>query len=87
MPTAKKRINLSLPEEVYERLAKYKKKNGITSDAGACLQLIVRQLDALDNTEVMLDIVRRFSVDELNQLSEQGMSQLKGFVDNGTLPK
>lgn len=87
MPTDKKRINLSIPEEVYARLAKYKKKNGITSDAGACLQLIVRQLDALDNTEVMLDIVRRFSVDELNQLSEQGMSQLKGFVDNGTLPK
>ena len=68
-------------------LSKYKKKNGITSDAGACLQLIVRQLDALDNTEVMLDIVRRFSVDELNQLSEQGMTQLKVFVDNGTLPK
>ena len=87
MPTDKKRINLSIPEEVYERLAMYKKKNGITSDAGACLQLIVRQLDALDNTEVMLDIVRRFSVDELNQLSEQGMTQLKGFVDNGTLPK
>ena len=87
MPTDKKRINLSIPEEVYERLAKYKKKNGITSDAGACLQLIVRQLDALDSTEVMLDIVRRFSVDELNQLSEQGMTQLKGFVDNGTLPK
>ena len=41
MPTDKKRINLSIPEEVYERLAKYKKKNGITSDAGACLQLIV----------------------------------------------
>ena len=36
MPTDKKRINLSIPEEVYERLAKYKKKNGITSDAGAC---------------------------------------------------
>ena len=87
MPTEKKRINLSIPEEVYERLTKYKKKNGITSDAGACLQLIVRQLDALDNTEVMLDIVRRFSVVELNQLSEQGMTQLKGFVDNGTLPK
>ena len=87
MPTEKKRINLSIPEEVYERLTKYKKKNGITSDAGACLQLIVRQLDALDNTEVMLDIVRRFSVVELNQLSEQGLTQLKGFVDNGTLPK
>ncbi len=87
MPTDKKRINLSIPEEVYERLTKYKKKNGITSDAGACLQLIVRQLDAIDNTEVMLDIVRKFSVEELNQISEQGMSQLKGFADSGILPK
>lgn len=87
MPTDKKRINLSIPEEVYERLSKYKKKNGITSDAGACLQLIVRQLDAIDNTEVMLDIVRKFSVEELNQISEQGMTQLKGFADTGFQPK
>ena len=87
MPTDKKRINLSIPEEVYERLTKYKKKNGITSDAGACLQLIVRQLDAIDNTEIMLDIVRKFSVEELNQISEQGVSQLKGLADNGILPK
>ena len=87
MPTDKKRINLSIPEEVYERLTKYKKNNGITSDAGACLQLIVRQLDAIDNTEVMLDIVRKFSVEELNQISEQGVSQLKGLADNGILPK
>lgn len=87
MPTDKKRINLSIPEEVYERLTKYKKKNGITSDAGACLQLIVRQLDAIDNTEVMLDIVRKFSIEELNQISEQGVSQLKGLADNGILPK
>lgn len=87
MPTDKKRINLSIPEEVYERLTKYKKKNGITSDAGACLQLIVRQLDAIDSTEAMLDIVRKFSVDELNQLSEQGMTQLKGLADTGFQPK
>lgn len=87
MPTDKKRINLSIPEEVYERLTKYKKKNGITSDAGACLQLIVRQLDAIDSTEAMLDIVRKFSVDELNQISEQGMSQLKGLADTGFQPK
>lgn len=87
MPTDKKRINLSIPEEVYERLTKYKKKNGITSDAGACLQLIVRQLDALDNTEIMLDIVRKFSVDELSQISEQGLTKLKGLADSDNLPK
>ena len=87
MPTDKKRINLSIPEEVYERLAKYKKKNGITSDAGACLQLIVRQLDALDNTELMLDMVRRFSVDELKQISDQGIVQFKDIADGNFQPK
>ena len=87
MPSDKKRINLTIPDELYERLVSYKKKNGISSDAGACLQLIVRQLDAIDNTEAMLDIVRKFSVDELNQISEQGMSQLKGLADTGFQPK
>lgn len=82
MPTDKKRINLSIPEEVYERLTKYKKTNGITSDAGACLQLIVRQLDALDQSEAMLAMVRRMGLDELNQLSEQGMSQFKKLADS-----
>ena len=47
MPTKNKRVNLALPDAVYERLLKYKEKNGITSDAGACLMLIVRQLDAI----------------------------------------
>ena len=87
MPTDKKRINLSIPEEVYERLTVYKKKNGITSDAGACLQLIVRQLDALDNTELMLDMVRRFSVDELKQISDQGIVQFKDIADGNFQPK
>ena len=87
MPTDKKRINLSIPEEVYERLTVYRKKNGITSDAGACLQLIVRQLDALDNTELMLDMVRRFSVDELKQISDQGIVQFKDIADGNFQPK
>lgn len=87
MPTDKKRINLSIPEDVYERLTKYKKLNGISSDAGACLQLIVRQLDAIDHSEAMLAMVRRIGLDELNQLSEQGMTQLKTIADSGFQPK
>ena len=82
MPTEKKRINLSIPEDVYERLTKYKKKNGITSDAGACLQLIVRQLDALDQSEAMLDMVRRFSKEELQMFSAQGAGMFKDLTDS-----
>lgn len=87
MPSDKKRINLTVPEDLYDRLVAYKKKNGISSDAGACLQLIVRQLDALDNTELMLDMVRKFSVDELKQISDQGIVQFKGIADSGFQPK
>lgn len=87
MPTDKKRVNLSIPEEVYEKLLVYKRKNGISSDAGACLQLIVRQLDAVEQGEAMLDMVRRFSADELKQISEQGISQFKTIADSGFQPK
>ena len=81
MPTTNKRINLTIPEPVYERLLSYKKDNGISSDAAACMQLIVRQLDALDNAEKMLEMVSRFSMDELQQISTMGFKAIKDFVN------
>lgn len=80
MPTTNKRINLTIPELVYERLLAYKKKNGISSDAAACLQLIVRQLDGLDNMEKMLQLVSKFSPDELQQISSLGLNAIKESV-------
>ena len=44
MPSDKKRINLTIPDELYVRLQAYKNEQGISSDARACLQLIVQQL-------------------------------------------
>lgn len=81
MPTDKKRINLSIPDAIYDRLQVYKAKNGITSDAGACLQLITRQLDALDDAEKMLAAASRFSLDELQQISNIGLSMMKNVMD------
>jgi len=44
MPSDKKKINLTVPDEVYDRLQVYKEKNGITNNASACLQLIMQQM-------------------------------------------
>ena len=46
MPSDKKRINLTVPDDVYELLQKYKKNACISNDATACLQLIIQQLKA-----------------------------------------
>ena len=43
-----KRINLSVPEAFYRQIALYRERNGLSSDAGACLQLIILQLRAQD---------------------------------------
>ena len=77
MPTKNKRVNLAIPDEVYERLQKYKEKNGITSDAGACLMLVVRQLDAIEESEKVIDMMSRFSMDELQKLSNLGLAMIQ----------
>lgn len=86
MPTIKKRVNLALSDDVYERLQRYREKNGITSDAGACVMLIVRQLDAIEESEQMMNMISRFSKDELQQLSSIGLSMLQQAADRGNDP-
>ena len=77
MPTKNKRVNLAIPDAVYERLQKYKEKNGITSDAGACLMLVVRQLDAIEESDKVIDMMSRFSMDELQKLSNLGLAMIQ----------
>ena len=81
MPTDKKRVNLTIPDDVYERIARFRKKNSIPSDAGACLQLIQRQLDAIDQTEEMMKMVRQFTPDDLRQINDIGMNQLTKLLN------
>ncbi len=81
MPTTKKRINLSIPDEVYERLQLYKEKNGITNDATACLQLIIRQLNGLEQTEAMFKLMKDLPVEQFLELSRTGLVDLKTFID------
>jgi hypothetical protein len=82
MPTTNKRINLTVPEHIYNRLENYKAKNGITSDAAACLQLIVRQLDGIENTERMMEMAMRFKPEELERLSSIGLETIKALKEN-----
>ena len=81
MPTTNKRINLTIPENIYERLTRYKTRNGITSDASACLQLIVRQLDSIDVGEQMLQMMKKFSPEELKEISDIGLADIKAAID------
>lgn len=81
MPSTKKRINLTIPDNVYDRLEAYKAQNGIANDATACLQLIVQQLNAQDRSAAMLELVRRLSPEDMKQLSSEGLTQLKIFAD------
>jgi hypothetical protein len=82
MPTTNKRINLTVPEHIYNRLENYKAKNGITSDAAACLQLIVRQLDGIENTERMMEMAMRFKPEELERLTSIGLETIKALKEN-----
>ena len=81
MPTTNKRINLTMPDNIYARLLTYKQKNGITSDASACLQLIVRQLDSIDASEQMIKMMSKYSLDEIKQLSDIGLTELRSIMD------
>ena len=44
MPSDKQRVNLTIPDEIYKQLQKYKKENGFYHDASACMSLIVKRL-------------------------------------------
>ena len=81
MPSDKKRINLTVPEDIYQDLQEFKSENGISNDASACLQLVIRQLRAENNSKVMLDTMRKFSPEDLERISAEGLRAWKGVVD------
>lgn len=85
MPTTNKRINLTIPENVYDRILIYKQKNGITSDAAACLQLIIRQLDGIDNTEKVMNMMSRFTLQEVEQISSLGFKAIQSMNESKTI--
>lgn len=86
MPTDKKRINLTIPDPIYQKLLVFKERNGITNDATACLQLITQQLKSQEESELMLKLLRETPADQLLKLSNQGLAELKEAIDKQGSP-
>lgn len=76
MPTTKKRVNLTIPDEIYNQLQEYKADNALENDATACLQLIVLQLRAQKNTKIMWDALQNATKEEILKASEEGIDLL-----------
>ena len=77
MPSTKKRVNLTIPDPVYEQLQAYKARNGLTNDASACLALIVQQLNGLEKMETVMRLAQSMSLEQLAQLSQEGLALVK----------
>ena len=77
MPSDKKRINLTVPDDVYELLQKYKKNACISNDATACLQLIIQQLKAEAGKQTVMKFFESLSIEQLQQVSNEGLEFLK----------
>lgn len=77
MPSTNKRINLTVPDELYKRIKAYMGKNGFTSDATACLQLITKQLNGEEHVAALLSLVQNMSMEKLQEMTTEGYSFLK----------
>ena len=77
MPSNKKRINLTVPDNIYEALQQYKDENGLSSDATACLQLIVQQLKSRENSKVLFKFMRELPLETIMQGTKDGYLQLQ----------
>ena len=83
MPSDKKRINLTIPDEIYERLQAYKNETGIVNDATACLQLIVQQLNAHANNKAVLHFLQNSTLEQLQQAANEGAAQVQELREKG----
>lgn len=81
MPSEKKRINLTVPEDVYEKLQEYKEKTFISSDATACLQLIAKQLDGWEASTKLIRTLKKLPEDDLHRVFMEGMQEIKAIPD------
>ena len=81
MPSTKKRINLTVSDNLYEKLQVYKEQSGVGNDAAACIQLIVQQLNALEQMKVLTDTIQKMNIEELTKISNEGLGYLKERAD------
>ena len=77
MPSDKKRINLTVPDDVYTLLQEYKREACVSNDATACLQLIVLQLKAQKKSKIAMSVFANLSPEQLQQAFNEGVSFIK----------
>lgn len=77
MPSTKKRINLTVPDGVYQQLKAYMDTQGIDSDATACLMLIRQQLNGLEGVARLKKVMDTIPMEKLMQLTEEGYRDTK----------
>lgn len=80
MPTDKKRINLTISDQLYERILAYKERHGIINDATACLQLITQQLNSFEQSEKFMQLVNSLSREKVLEMGQEGLSALKDEI-------
>lgn len=73
MKDGNKRVNLTFIPEIYEKMQAFKEKNGITSDASAAMQLIVRQLISLEQAEAYTEFMRSLPPEKIADMAQQGI--------------
>jgi len=76
MPSKFKRINLTVPDDVYEKIQKYKEEQAIFSDATACLQLVVKQLRSEENGRKFMTLIGNLSKEDLTRLTLEGYDEM-----------
>lgn len=86
MPSTKKRINLTVPDNIYEMIQDYKQENGLESDATACLQLIVRQLKSLQDGKTILNFITNTPIDVLVSGAHDGFEVIQAELAKQQIP-
>lgn len=81
MPSTKHRINLTVPDNVYQRILDYKDEVGLANDATAALQLVVLQLNAHDTSKQVNALMQNLSLSQLQDISSEGFSLIKSELN------
>lgn len=80
MPSTNKRINLTIPDNIYQRIVAYKNENGILNDTSACYQLMIQQLNAYEQSKAMMELIKKVPLEDLQRISMDGLSYVKNNV-------
>lgn len=83
MPSQNRRINLTVPDSLYEKIAAYKEANGFSSDAAACVQLVVKQLKAEEENNEIITFMRNMPIEQLRKLSDLGINEIRTMQNPG----